>query len=135
VTSASFSGPEPFFWLFGLIPILFWAAVIWLIVMLVRRGQRQPPPNGPYSEDFATRQPKALAILEERYARGEISRDEFVERRAVLLGGTAAPGGSTAGAAEPTGWWAPAETPPPTPPPPEPPSPTGPQVPPPPTVT
>ena len=29
---------------------------------------------------------KAVQVLEERYARGEISREEFMERRAVLTG-------------------------------------------------
>ena len=30
-------------------------------------------------------EPPALRLLEERYARGEISREEFMERRRVLL--------------------------------------------------
>jgi putative oligomerization/nucleic acid binding protein len=30
-------------------------------------------------------EPPALRLLEERYARGEISREEFLERRRVLL--------------------------------------------------
>ena len=51
----------------------FWVVMIVLIVRLVRRsshhGQRSSP---------------ALRVLEERYARGEISREEFQERRAVL---------------------------------------------------
>ena len=34
----------------------------------------------------------ALRVLEERYARGEIDRDEFLERRTVLLGKADPPG-------------------------------------------
>ena len=36
--------------------------------------------------------PSAIRILEERYARGEISQDEFIERRAVLTGRVHHPG-------------------------------------------
>lgn len=53
----------------------FWIFVIVLIVRLVRRTSYE-----------GTRAPGALDVLEERYARGEITREEFAERRAVLLG-------------------------------------------------
>ena len=58
-----------------------WALLILLVVWLVRpfrpgtRGGEEPP-----------RGPIALAILEERFARGEIDRKEFDERRAALQG-------------------------------------------------
>jgi putative membrane protein len=66
----------------GIFPMLgfllqtaFWvAAVAGLIVLLRRR------PGGTPSR----RHSPALDALEERYARGEIDRDEFLERRAVL---------------------------------------------------
>ena len=60
--------------------VLFWIGVVWLIVTLVRRDRDSGPPAGP-------RRPPALDVLEERYARGEISQEEFLERRTVLLGG------------------------------------------------
>ena len=63
----------------GLMMLLFWAAVIALIVLIVRwlsgapRGQRAPSRS-------------ALEILEERFARGEIEREEFEEKRRLLAG-------------------------------------------------
>ena len=69
-------GPLGFF--LGLLMMLLWAGfwifVIVLIVRLVRRGAGEH-----------MRTPSALHVLEERYARGEITREEFAERRAVLL--------------------------------------------------
>jgi putative membrane protein len=65
--------------LFGLAWLAFWGAVVFLLVRLLRRG-----PAG-------TRPSSAVRVLEERYARGEIDRDEFFERRRVLLGETSSP--------------------------------------------
>ena len=62
--------------LWSLLVLGFWIAVIVLVVRLVRRSPAHAPPP----------QSSALAVLEERYARGEISREEFAERRAVLRG-------------------------------------------------
>lgn len=70
-----FGAPEFFLaLLFSVLKIAFWIAVVVIVVRLVRR-------NG-----VASRAPSALHVLEERYARGEISREDFNERRAVLLG-------------------------------------------------
>jgi putative membrane protein len=63
--------------------IAFWILLIGLIVLLVR-GMRS-----------TARMPEepAVRLLEERYARGEITREEFLERRALLDGTSpAAPG-------------------------------------------
>lgn len=56
----------------------FWALVIGLVVWLVRGPREQGTKP--------TRQHDAVAILEERFARGEIDREEFEARKAVLLG-------------------------------------------------
>lgn len=55
--------------------VLFWGV---LIVVAVKAVQKQP----------SAPSPSALSVLEERYARGEIDRDEFLQRKAVLQGRT-----------------------------------------------
>jgi putative membrane protein len=59
----------------GLVMAAFWIAVIAGLVILLRAVARGS--GGPGGQS-------ALKVLEERYARGEITRDEFLERRAVL---------------------------------------------------
>ncbi len=65
-------GPEfaGFFWM----PFVWLALaglVVWLVFVLIR-------PRTPHSDD------RAKAILDERYARGEIDREEFLARQADL---------------------------------------------------
>ena len=59
--------------------LLFWGALIALAVWAIRQLA------APRDRDRGERPASALAILEERYARGEIDREEFERRRAVLL--------------------------------------------------
>jgi putative membrane protein len=67
----------------GLTSAAFWILPIALIVLVVWRVR---------TTARASRGP-AVRLLEERYARGEITREEFLERRAVLGGGS--PGAPT----------------------------------------
>lgn len=67
--------------LFGLMHILWWVFLIFGIVVLVRWTSGSGPRHPHHaSED------RALAILRERYARGEINKAEFEERKQDLKG-------------------------------------------------
>jgi putative membrane protein len=69
-------------WVFGtLMMLVFWGGLAALVVYVVRGrgGSSRPTAEGPRASD-------ARAILEERFARGEISKEEFDERRRVLEG-------------------------------------------------
>ncbi len=54
----------------GLLTVLFWVAVIWLIVWGIRRFSGGGPMSGPSGKS-------ALDIAKERYARGEITKEQF----------------------------------------------------------
>lgn len=54
--------------------VAFWALVVWAVVMLVKRNDR------PHSEPR-----DAAAVLDSRFARGEIDEDEYRARRAALV--------------------------------------------------
>ena len=73
----------------GIVAGLVWLAFLALVVVLVVSLVRNRPGAGP------TAGSSAIRMLEERYARGEISRDEFLERRAVLAGSPTRPPGGT----------------------------------------
>lgn len=62
----------------GIGMVLFWAlaigGLVWLVVWLMRQAPAQAPGAGP-------RAPGALDILRERYARGEIDREQFEQMK------------------------------------------------------
>jgi putative membrane protein len=59
-------------WWMGVGMLVFWGLVAWLIVTLVRQGDRSRTGRG------------AREILDERYARGEIEENEY-RRRTELI--------------------------------------------------
>ncbi len=115
-------GFEHFEWLGPLVMILLVAAIIVGVVLLIRAlGSRHTPagalahgagavgiaqPAQPPAQ-AAVRPTGALTILEERFARGEIDREEFHQRRNDLLSqaGTSIQPGVTVppSAADPSG--------------------------------
>lgn len=75
--------------------ILFWIAVVVGIVYLIRYllgrpssdSQHEPPERREQPGPLAGQEkPDALRTLEDRYARGDIGRDEFIQRRDDLAG-------------------------------------------------
>ena len=76
--SGFWPGPLEFLWGFLALAgtVVFWTL---LIVLLVKLLKTKPSLSVHQSSS-------ALQVLEERYARGEITREEYFERRAVLSG-------------------------------------------------
>ncbi len=61
-----------FHWLPG---IAVWGVLIWALVVMWRRGVARVPATAADSRE------KGLAVLNERYARGEVGREEFLAMR------------------------------------------------------
>lgn len=65
----------------GIIPLLFLALLIAAVALLVRYA------TGASGNDLPTeRRPPGLDALEERYARGEINCDEYLQKKKDILG-------------------------------------------------
>ena len=61
-----------------LFPLSFWAVVIAVIAVIVRAASRSGAP--------IARRVRGLDVLAERYARGEIGRDEFLQKTGDIAG-------------------------------------------------
>lgn len=61
-----------------LIPLIFWIAVIAGIAMLIRNLLAGQSRNAP--------EKRALEVLGERYAKGEIDREDYLRRRQDIIG-------------------------------------------------
>lgn len=61
----------------------FWLILILLVLAAVKYLKRGRGSNAPDGE----KKPDALAVLEERYARGEINREEYLQKRDELKRG------------------------------------------------
>ncbi len=70
----------------GLMMVLFWGSVIALIVWAVQGGARGEASRPQPPQSTGARQ-TPLDIAKERYARGEISRQEFEQIKKDLTGG------------------------------------------------
>jgi putative membrane protein len=85
----------PFWWIFPLMMMLFMVVVCGLIVFFFAR---RPWIDGPHHWGLPPRMMdrpwgdpsrSALQILSERFARGEIQKDEYEEKKAAILSGGA----------------------------------------------
>ncbi len=60
----------------AIIMVLFWGAIIWLVISLINAGTQKPEGTSEY----------ALAILKKRYARGEVTKEQYLEMEKDLTG-------------------------------------------------
>ena len=61
--------------------VLFWTLLVFGIVALVRHNR----PTSPHTSTSSTSSTSsAIAILQERFARGELTEEEYNRRRAIL---------------------------------------------------
>ena len=60
-----------------LILVLVVVALVWFVRVLLRSRERLPESG---------RRSAGLDLLDQRYARGEINRDEYLQKRADVLG-------------------------------------------------
>ncbi|MDO8592743.1 MAG: SHOCT domain-containing protein [bacterium] len=71
------------FGLFGpIFMILFWGLIIWVIVRLIKGGGNHSGCCGHGGDDPGGG--KALDILKERYAKGEIKKEEYEQKKKDL---------------------------------------------------
>jgi putative membrane protein len=57
-----------------IIMVLFWGAIIWLVISLINAGTKKS------EETFES----AISILKKRYAKGEITREQYLEMEKEL---------------------------------------------------
>ena len=80
------------FWFFWPFHGLFTLVLLVLLIVVLMRHRHEPLAYPAGSSALGPAAPggrtEALAILEARYARGEIQRDEYLQKKADLGGGT-----------------------------------------------
>jgi len=63
----------------GMLAALFIALLVWFVVSMAGRRDDTSTPSAPSASPS-----RARALLDERYAKGEIDRDEYLQRKADL---------------------------------------------------
>ena len=83
---------SPFWWIGPLMMLLFFIVIFGAIIFLVRRGcghgMHHWGPSHMMDRPWGDPSHSALQILNERFAKGEIQKDEYTEKKAALLSGT-----------------------------------------------
>lgn len=72
-------------WWYGALHMIIWLLILALVIAGIvwfGRGMMRQS-NAP---QLSARRPPGLEVLEERYARGEINRDEYLQKRRDILG-------------------------------------------------
>jgi putative membrane protein len=64
--------------------VVFWGALAWIIVTLIRHRGTPPVPTEAPPSSGSPPPSGALVILDERFARGEIDEEEYTRRRTLL---------------------------------------------------
>lgn len=73
------------FYGFGwIVMVIFWVLVVWGIIALVR-GAFWSGHSGFNRHLERPEADKSMSILKERYAKGDISKEEFEEKKSVLM--------------------------------------------------
>lgn len=79
-------------WGFGILGIIlsiaFWIIIIWLIVALIgwmTRPDRREHMGMHHDGHMCHHEDSALKIVEERYAKGEINKEEFEQKKKDLM--------------------------------------------------
>jgi len=95
-----------FWWVGGLIGLLIVIAIVVGVILVVRQFLERPPTR--YAPPPPAPLSRAVEELDLRYARGEIDRTEYLQRRSDLMhgplhAGPGAPGGPAAPPAPPPG--------------------------------
>ena len=75
-----------FFWMFPLM-IMFFLLICGAIFFFARVMHHWGPPSHTMNRPWGDPTYSALQILNERYARGEIQKDEYTEKKAAILSG------------------------------------------------
>ncbi len=69
-----------FWWIMPILMVLFWGLVIWAVIALIRRASWAGSCGG----DSSMSTDSAQEILKRRFARGEIGKEEFDEKKREL---------------------------------------------------
>jgi putative membrane protein len=71
-------------WLWSLLLLIGIALLVWLVVLVSTSGVRSRHGQGPDGRYFHIGRDTARQILDERFARGELTADEYRERLRIL---------------------------------------------------
>lgn len=76
-------GPSPFGWIFM---VIIWVLVIMLILAIIRRvgGGHHDYRQMPGHDSLPSHEKTPIDILKERYAKGEINKEEFEQKKKDL---------------------------------------------------